>query len=255
MTKCVFDLDGTICFNGEAISTNILNALSHLERSGREVLFASARPIRDMLPVIDPSFHNHILIGGNGSIIWKDKKIIKANSFNKIDTQKILKLITQYNGTYLIDDIWDYAYTGSNSHPILKNVDPMNLATQLPVDSLQSIIKILLLSSDNDTQIEKELRKLDVFINKHLNENLIDISPKNINKWQALKDLGIPKHSYIDFGNDANDIPLFQNSLYSIMVGNNEALLPYADEKISAEEEAILSRMTSLSKNMSNSLI
>lgn len=50
--KFVFDLDGTICFKGKPLSVGIINALEACRQSGHEVIFASARPIRDLLPVL-----------------------------------------------------------------------------------------------------------------------------------------------------------------------------------------------------------
>lgn len=50
--KFVFDLDGTICFKGQPVSEKILSALSKLTDQGHEVIFASARPIRDILPIL-----------------------------------------------------------------------------------------------------------------------------------------------------------------------------------------------------------
>ena len=59
----------------------ILNSLERLRNSGHQVIFASARPIRDMLPVISKKFHNYTMIGGNGSLILSNGKIIKSFSF------------------------------------------------------------------------------------------------------------------------------------------------------------------------------
>ncbi|WP_317914320.1 HAD hydrolase family protein [Carnobacterium maltaromaticum] len=53
--KFVFDLDGTICFNGGPVSPRMMNYLKELSVD-HEIIFASARPIRDLLPVIDPYF-------------------------------------------------------------------------------------------------------------------------------------------------------------------------------------------------------
>ncbi len=75
----VFDLDGTICFKGEPMSQDIVQALHAVEDDGHRVIFASARPIRDMLPVIHPSFHDHILIGGNGSLVASEQTIVQSN--------------------------------------------------------------------------------------------------------------------------------------------------------------------------------
>ncbi|MEJ7530364.1 HAD hydrolase family protein, partial [Staphylococcus hominis] len=86
--------------------------------SGHQVIFASARPIRDMLPVISKEFHNYTMIGGNGSLILSNGKIIKSVSFSLSDSfslsemKKIKQLINEFDATYLIDGDWDYAYTG-----------------------------------------------------------------------------------------------------------------------------------------------
>jgi len=56
--KFVFDLDGTICFKGQPGSDTILKSLEKLETQGHQVIFASVRPIRDLLPVLDKRFHS-----------------------------------------------------------------------------------------------------------------------------------------------------------------------------------------------------
>ena len=67
--KFVFDLDGTICFKGRPVSDELLKALEELVAQGHEVIFASARPIRDLLPVLHERVHHYPMIGGNGSMV------------------------------------------------------------------------------------------------------------------------------------------------------------------------------------------
>lgn len=71
MTAFVFDLDGTICFKGQPLQTDILAAFEQLEEDGHEVVFASARPIRDMYPVLPKYYWHHRMIDGNGAFIFK----------------------------------------------------------------------------------------------------------------------------------------------------------------------------------------
>lgn len=251
LLRFVFDLDRTICFKGKPISNTILHALSELEETGHEVIFASARPIRDMLPVIDKAFHHHTMIGGNGSLIAKEGKVIQSSSFSADQMSEMMNLIEQYHVTYLIDGEWDYAYTGPDSHPILQNLDPAKLAKKVHLDCLDSIVKVLFLTSDNMDEIVDQLLKLDVYVNKHRNENVLDISPSGINKWTALKSLGIKENTYIAFGNDANDIPMFENAIYTVMIGHHEHLAPLAKETIPLNEDVeqkIAERILELSK-------
>ncbi|GAK00508.1 HAD family hydrolase [Geomicrobium sp. JCM 19055] len=71
----IFDLDGTIVFNGKKMSTLIADELVALKEYGHDVTFASARGIRDMLPVIDERLHNVRLIGANGAVVWENQKL------------------------------------------------------------------------------------------------------------------------------------------------------------------------------------
>ncbi|MED4400249.1 HAD-IIB family hydrolase [Metabacillus fastidiosus] len=246
----VFDLDGTICFKGEPISERILNALANLTKQGHEVIFASARPIRDMLPVIHKDFHHYKMIGGNGSLIYKEGKIVHSKSFISQDLNKIVDLIKEFDGTYLIDGEWNYAYTGPDDHPILRNVDAGKLAQLVNLNELTSIVKILILTSNNFEQLFEKLSDMELFINRHSNENVLDISPKGIHKWSALEALGVKRGSYIAFGNDSNDITMFQNALHTVMIGHHEELSHFAKESIDIKgnfEEEIISKLEMLS--------
>lgn len=114
------------------------------------------------------------------------------------------------------------AYTGPQNHSILKNLDPLNSANLVDLDSLKSVVKVLILTSNNNELLSEKLSELDVYVNKHRNESVLDISPKGIHKWSALKILGIDKGDYIAFGNDSNDISMIENALYTVMVGHHE---------------------------------
>lgn len=233
----VFDLDGTICFKGQPISEKLLNSLEKLQMDGHDVIFASARPIRDILPVIDTRFHGYTMIGGNGSLISVNGTIRYSHSFTDTPIDSIHKILDEYNATYLMDGEWNYTYTGPVDHAILDNLDPSNLAKNIKLSDHQSIIKILVLTADDMDQVLDAILKLDVTVHKHGNENVIDISPQGINKWSALNKLEIEKGNYIAFGNDANDISMFKNAAYSIMVGHHKELSQYASESIPLSED------------------
>ncbi|MGE6663864.1 HAD-IIB family hydrolase [Paenibacillus xylanexedens] len=250
--RFVFDLDGTICFKGQPISDRLVQSIDRLLERGHEVIFASARPIRDMLPVVNEKFHNYYLIGGNGSLVSKEGENVHVNSFSSEQVQAIMSLIKEYQATYLIDSDWDYAYTGGMDHPILNNLDTLKIAKKIPLESLDKIVKVLILSSTNAEELSEKLVPLDVVIHKHSNENLIDISPKNIHKWSALQKIGTTEKEFIAFGNDANDISMFKEACYSVRIGNHEELGKYADETISLEgdyEQKIVAKLEELSLN------
>jgi HAD superfamily hydrolase (TIGR01484 family) len=244
----VFDLDGTICFKGVPVSTRINHALKELEEAGHTVIFASARPIRDMLPVLDASFHQHALIGGNGALISEKGKITFARSFTEDEVEYIKKLINHHKATYLIDGEWDYSYTGTAIHPILQNLDLQKRAANISLTDHTTIVKTLILSADDKEGLLQKLSSLDVVIHMHRGEDVIDISPKGIHKLAAMQRLTV---DYVAFGNDANDIQLFKGASRSVMIGHHKELSRYADESISLDgdyEGKIIQRLRELSE-------
>lgn len=251
----VFDLDGTICFKGQPVSDEILNSLVGLTKEGHRVIFASARPIRDMLPVIREDFHHYTMIGGNGSLIAEQGKITNTTRFPPEELYEILRLINELEATYLIDGEWNYAYTGPNNHPILQNLDPAKLAKKVTLDELTAIVKILILTSQDNDRLAKKLTELDVYVNKHANESVLDISPKDIHKWSALQKLGIRKGSYVAFGNDSNDMTMFENARHTVMIGYHEELARIATESITSQgtiEQKVTQKIEELSAKFVN---
>ncbi|MED5018041.1 HAD-IIB family hydrolase [Paenibacillus chibensis] len=244
----VFDLDGTICFQGKVLNNAIIEALDALAHYGHNIIFASARPIRDLLPVLPTHMHAYPMVGGNGALVANDKHIISKVHFKEEVRNKILSIIQSHRLTYLIDGPWDYAYTGREDHPIRRNVDPEKRANLVPLASLRSTIKIVLLDMPDRKIILDELSMLPVVVHEHGDEGILDISPQGIDKWNGLVKLGIQERSYIAFGNDANDISMFQHALMSVMIGNHKDLACFATERVDADEHLIAKKLMAMCK-------
>ena len=224
----VFDIDGTLCFDGKTIDTSIVTALYTLVHDGHDITFASARPIRDLVPVLPESFRNGRLVGGNGCFTQQDG-IITANIFTPALLTELQNIIRKHNLTYLADGEWDYAYTGNIEHPIYKNIDQTS-AKNVPLSSLQKVCKLVLFSPNED--VLATLNTLPVNITTYKTENAIDISPLGINKVHGLHQLGI--YDFIAFGNDSNDQCLFEHALFSVCVGEHD-VKQYASKVITRD--------------------
>jgi HAD superfamily hydrolase (TIGR01484 family) len=187
--------------------------------------------------------HGYPLVGGNGAFVANHKHIISTVHFEEDVKNEILAIIKDYNLKYLIDSKWDYAYTGSDNHPIRRNVDPQQRARQVNLDSMDIIVKIVLLDLSDHKVILDEVSRLPIVIHKHGNEGILDISPLGIDKWSGLQQLGLQDRSFVAFGNDANDISMFRHAHTSVMIGNHLELRSYAAEQIPADEMVITSRL------------
>jgi len=220
--KFVFDLDGTICFKGKPLSEGITNALEACRKSGHEVIFASARPIRDLLPVLPVTMREYPMVGGNGAFVACDGKTMEVTTFETDIVGAILQIITIFQLPYLVDSHWDYAYTGSEDHPIYQNLDPLEIAKKVALQDIHDIVKVVLFPGENIDEVLFELQKLPVSLYEHASENIIDISPNGIDKWNGLTKLGVVEGEYIAFGNDANDASMFLKAKESVCVGEHQ---------------------------------
>ncbi|MGG4493435.1 HAD-IIB family hydrolase [Brevibacillus reuszeri] len=245
----IFDLDGTICFKGQPISTRILDCLLDLEQAGHTVGFASARPCRDMLPVLDERFRNHLLIGANGAMTHHRGSLQSHVPIPNQLAQEIINILEEHRAIYLIDDKWDYAHNCDTVHPFLQNIDQKRSASRVDFDQLDQILKIVILSSDCFEDLSARVKELDVTVHYHSAEGILDLTYKGVNKMAALYRFGISKESFICFGNDMNDLPMFKEAQHSVLIGGYEPLLPWAKEQIVVDnqvEESIISKLQEL---------
>lgn len=224
----VFDIDGTLCFNGKTIDLSIIEALIELSTHSHEIIFASARPIRDLMPVLPPAFKKGKLVGGNGCFVSENEKIT-ATFFTPNLTEQLLSVIQAHQLTYLADGEWDYSFTGNFDHPIYKNIDQSS-AKNVSIMDLQKVCKLVLFKPTH--QVIHALKQLPVTITAYKNEDAIDISPLGVNKVSGLEKLQV--RDFIAFGNDSNDKCLFEKAQYSVCVGDNE-VHKYASTKITKD--------------------
>lgn len=146
--RFVFDIDGTLCFDGRLIDQTIIDTLLQLQHDGHELIFASARPIRDLLPVLPSVFHQHTLIGANGAMISQQSKISVIKPIHTDTYHHIFKIIQKYELDYIIDDDWNYAAQLDAENAIFERLDPHKLASCIDVANIDTPIKIILLNID-----------------------------------------------------------------------------------------------------------
>ncbi|AQL55977.1 HAD-IIB family hydrolase [Abyssicoccus albus] len=209
----VFDVDGTICFDGQTIENSIKEAIFKI-REHHDVVFASARPIRDLLPVVN-EFNGCTLIGGNGSIVSKNDEIEVMDYISDHDYSFIKKLIKDYSLNYIIDGSFDYSAKIPKDNMIAKQLDPANLAHNIGMDEIRKPIKIILIGIAEEyyEKISNLIKASGdgLSINFHDAERNIDITSTGINKYTTFKRL-FGETEYIAFGNDINDYELLKHA-------------------------------------------
>ncbi|MFE6050732.1 HAD hydrolase family protein [Kitasatospora sp. NPDC056446] len=240
----VFDIDGTLCFDGRSVDGRILAAVEACERAGHHLVFASARPVRDLLPVLDGAFPAATLIGGNGSLVSVDGRVRARAAFGTRELDGLLAEVRRHRAGYLADGPWDYAYTGPADHPILGRVDQGNLAARVDLADLPAVVKFLVVEATDMPALAEAGRALGMTVNHHLDEAIIDFAPGTTTKWEALASLGIDE--YNAFGNDINDLDLLRNARHSVRVGSHAGLDGVARVTVAPDPEAVAAEISRL---------
>ncbi len=246
----VFDLDGTICFNGRSLSHSVTQSLHALLNKGHRIIFASARSVRDMLPVLPEAFHHLELIGANGVLISQNKKVKSIAQFRPEQKQNLLSLMAHYQVQGLIDGVWHYHFWQDKHHPLFDFVDVNRLARHKDLNDLGSWTKALILSANNLDALQQELQQHNFNVYFHQTEGALDISPDQTNKFLALQNLDNPvsAQNYTAFGNDNNDLMLLKHAHTRYQVGEHPVLDGISHHKL-ADQNMIEETLYRLSKH------
>lgn len=226
----IFDVDGTLSFDGETIAKPITDAIRELMAAGNEIVFASARPIRDLLPII-PDFQTQRLIGANGAMISVDQRIQVISQIEADDYMYLKSLIKKFDLDYVIDSSWNYATHLTQPSFIEKMIDPGNLAKQVLVSEISEPIKTIFVNVEDDLQTKLlSIIKQETSLNAIglSGEHTVDVTAQTINKFSTVKKLDIS--DYVAFGNDRNDFELLNQAKSSIWVASKPNLSAYGEQ-------------------------
>ncbi|MBZ5846841.1 HAD hydrolase family protein [Streptococcus salivarius] len=139
--KFVFDLDGTLCFDGMTMSKELQEVLLTAPKYGHEIIFATARSYRDCLSILEGELKKLTVVGLNGGEVFQDGCLVSQYTMSSHALRTIVSYCDTYNLPYFIDDTFNYAIQNPEQIPFLSNVDPLNKAKTLPVQELNKPIK------------------------------------------------------------------------------------------------------------------
>ncbi|WP_025755318.1 HAD family hydrolase [Mycoplasmopsis cricetuli] len=244
-----FDLDGTLLQSDKTISKETLIALEKLKKQNKKISIVTGRPYyfaKEEAELLDIDFP---IVACNGSIVFdfKQNQVIFANPIDVQTTKMIFDILIKYNITFLIYTTEQMiGFTRENHIPRWFNWLKNTLASKKPrhrfkIDFFSTnkaekfdiekhqIIKFLLIKEDcTSEQITLVKNKLQFFKNIYLlqsQSNVIDVMPKNCSKGNALQWLAKNYHFSLEntivFGDEYNDVSMFQVARYSVAMGQS----------------------------------
>ncbi|WP_166868308.1 HAD-IIB family hydrolase [Salinibacterium sp. ZJ70] len=242
MGTIVSDFDGTLCFDGRTVAPEIVAALDRIRQRHRLVI-ASARPPRDLRPVLPASLTDVALLGGNGAFAL-DGDVRVIQHLDHAARNAIDMLIAAHGLRAHIDGDGDYAYTGDGADAVIAKVHTAGPERAVTASALPVYTKVVLFTTH--PSILAAVRELAVKVTVHGDEGILDIAPAGVDKATVLAHLGVGPGEYLALGNDHNDVPLFRGARHSVCVGDNSVGVAASERVRPDEVAATLDRLAEL---------
>ena len=260
------DLDGTLLNSYGIVSEKNKQAIKRVIEKGVEVVIASGRPVSSVRCFSNDAGAENFVICGNGSILYDLKRDqILYDKF--IDKQKALQIIKicEENSIYYNIYTENLAIAKSLNYNVLvynnenKNKEDYKKTNIKIVSDIYKYIEenddlnVLKITICDDNEIIfggiikklRQIKDIDVLDVSHMARKTIktgteeakveyyytEITSKNVNKWNALKELAnmlnIKTDEIMAIGDNINDKEMIENAGLGIIMENSS---PYMKE-------------------------
>lgn len=272
------DIDGTLlnCY-GEVTEKN-KQAINMALQKNVEVVLASGRMPKAILPIANEVNANRYIISGNGAAIYdvqKDKTIYN----NYMTKKKVLEIINICEKNSMFYNVYtnNAILTKSLNYNILyyhaenkKNPDDKKIKINILNDIYDYIekyegddfLKITICDSDETIFRSimnrlKEIKNVDVLEVSHMSRKIIkygseqikisyfytEVANENVNKWSAIEKimqiLNVKKEDVISIGDNINDREMVLNAGLGIVTGNSSPeMKKIAKEVVASNDES-----------------
>ncbi len=267
------DLDGTLLNSYGEVSNENKQAINKAIQKKVEVVLASGRMTKSILPIANEINANRYIISGNGASIYdvQNNQIIYNNYMRK---EKVLEIIdiceknnmfySLYTNNVILAKSLNYNILYYNSENKNKTEDKKNRINIINdiykyVQEYQGNDFLKFTICDNDQVVFKSvinklksIKEIDVLEVSHMSRKIInygtkeyeisyfytEITNKNVNKWTALQELinkiGICKEEVIAIGDNINDQEMIMNAGVGIATGNSSLKMQEIADEIVA---------------------
>jgi Cof subfamily protein (haloacid dehalogenase superfamily) len=246
--KFVFDLDGTIIYDGKPLTPEFEKILLEIKAAGHEVIFATGRSWRDFVPVIPSWCAKEPSVVFGGGLVIKDQEIRRQHFLSEFDLADIVEFLENNHVPYLVDGRSEY-YHPHNEHWLYQDI--IELTGQKKSGTIDNIIsdgayKVLVLDEKLLDYFHEFIKRRNLVIKYHFYDKCFDVMPAQVNKYLGFCDLGeYDSNNVFVFGNDHNDLELMQELPNSIMLGHHQELQKYAKIRIDYDDD-LLNNLTTV---------
>lgn len=236
----IFDLDGTIIYDGQPLESRFERMLREIESAGHKIIFATGRSWRDFVPVLPVWCHERPSVLFGGGLVMTDGEIRFQHFLPESDLTSLVEHLEDLKIKYLVDGHAAY-YHPPVEHWIYDDIVKISgMQKDAHVDNIirDGAYKILVLEDAWLKDFNRLIEDRELAIKHHVYDKCFDVMPQAVNKFSGLQQLVLPDADDVFvFGNDSNDLELMQNLPNSVMFGTHSELSKYAKIKINYDDD------------------
>ena len=196
----VFDIDNTLAKPGRAISQNVTKKLRKLQNMGVKIALISGKPVSYIAGFARGAGLEDVLIAGENGGVILNPATLEVRYLKK--RPRSLDIIEKHVKRKFATKIW------LQPNEVILTIFPRR---PVKVDGVEKYV----------WEVIKRNHLRDVFVYTHV--DAIDVMPQGLNKGLAVKYfcefLEVPREHVATVGDSESDIPMFESSGFSIVVG------------------------------------
>lgn len=247
--KCiVLDLDGTLLHSMNVISKDTIDILNKFTERRIKIVICSGRHYREIQEIINKcgSINYSYVISCDGQYIYDDNgKLIWNNLFLTSKDVNFVKTLFPNEKILFFTNDCNYEivptlmkYLKKIMLKIFRHNNNCILYRDNQYKDDLSVEKIVLYSKMSENQANQLSKRFTVH---QINDGRIELLEKNVNKYAALvkcnKYLDINKDEILYFGDDLNDLEVFNNLKHCVAMGNASEVIKSKAEFITKTNE------------------
>ena len=261
MKLFVSDLDGTLLNNQQKLSLETIETINDLIGKGMQFSIATARSIKSAWELISPLDLRLPVIVHNGVFIYDPitKKNIRSCYLDRSETREILKTLEQHEispllytinhaGVYKVyyQEMQNKGQEDYINDRVRKGDKRFTCVDHFNIDSDEDVITLVAIDTENSLREVYDILRSEHEIGFNFSEDIythaywLEMTHLYANKKNAvlaLKDQ-CGADEIISFGDNINDLPMFDVSSFCCAVSNaNEAVKKAASIVIGSNEE------------------
>lgn len=251
---CVLDLDGTLLHNGCLLDSD-RESLLRIQKYGVKLMIATGRNVQDAAEFVGKlrlKEYQGVVAYADGQYLYdfKDNIYREFEFLNYIeDVQRIYKLYTGKRPVYLYSKKKDYKlyrsqYSREYIRSFLKKIFFLSKVKILLAHKkylVSDIDKIAFYADEGELDVSKLKLNYDVIYTN--DKQRYEVKRQNVNKARAVKEIAAKYHFTNDeivvFGNDENDICLFEEYKNSFCMDDASAFTRSKAQNLISREDLV----------------